>query len=211
MGIPILVGGDHFGASRFYQPLWPLLCLLAVGEWSVRVNPLVPRFKWMLLGVLLAVGWLVFPHTANLKHEFRIAKEGRGNGAALMQLFNDLETWPSVAVITAGGNKLGYPGPVFDLMGLNSTEMAHAPSGHSGVKNHSAFNREVFYRWSPDVVLCGDSAEFDSLVLNGLPDEPRFKVLYSKNTLHRNGAEIEAYFLNDFLMKLPGLGKPAGE
>ena len=41
LGIPVLVGGDHFGAFRFYQPLWPLFCLLAAWEWPFtrRLRP----------------------------------------------------------------------------------------------------------------------------------------------------------------------------
>ena len=141
-----------------------------------------------------------------MKHEFRIAKEGRANGAALEQMFQDLDYWPTVATITAGGNKLGYDGYVFDLMGLNSTEMAHAPGDAANFKNHTGFNRELFYEWAPDILLCGDSEKFDSLVLNGLHDEPRFQVAYSKVTLHRNGAQLMAWFSNEFLMSIPGSG-----
>ena len=100
-------------------------------------------------------GWVLFHFTAHLKHEFRIAREGRENGDKLTAMFNDLEYWPTVAVITAGGNKLHYDGRVLDLMGLNWPEMAHAERQPGGDKNHSAFNREVFYRWMPDILLCG--------------------------------------------------------
>lgn len=206
IGIPILVGGDHFGGARFYQPIWPLLCLVAGSEWPVLSSRWSPKLKWIVPIVLLLIGWISFPFTANLKHEFRIAKEGRATGLALVELFQDLETWPTVAVITAGGNKLTYPGTVQDLMGLNSTEMAHERGRRAGYKNHTAFNREIFYRWKPDVLLRGDSAEFDARVLNGLHNEPRFTELYSKSTTHRNGTTVTAYFRKDFLMQLPSLG-----
>ncbi len=203
LGIPVLVGGDHFGAFRFYQPLWPLLCLLAANELPALLRKIHPAVATFALLGLLAAGWMRFPLTANLKHEFRIAAEGRANGAALSRMFQDLERWPSVAVITAGGNKLAYPGPVFDLMGLNDTEMARAPGDAANFKNHAGFNREVFYRWRPDIVLRGDSAAFDARVLNGLHDEPRFRVQYLKCSLHRNGAELNAWFSNDLLTRLP--------
>jgi hypothetical protein len=204
LGIPVLVGGDHFGAYRFYQPLWPLLCLIGVLEWPRITERLSPILGKAVLIVLLAVGWILFPLTSNLKHEFRIAREGRANGAALVQMFQDLETWPTVGVITAGGNKLGYPGHVFDLMGLNWVEMAHVPGDAANFKNHTGFTRKVFYRWQPDILLCGDSEEFDLLVLNGLHNEPRFQTLYTKCRLHRNGADLDAWFRNDFLMQIPG-------
>jgi hypothetical protein len=209
LGIPVLVGGDHFGAARFYQPIWPLLCLLASNEWNDCLDGLGQRAKNIILGVFLFFSWVLFPFTANLEHEFRIAEQGRNAGAGLEQMFLDLDAWPTVAVITAGGSKLAYPGTVHDLMGLNATEMAHAPGSRSGYKNHSAFNRDVFYRWNPDIVLPGDSLEFDSMVLNGLYDEPRFSALYSKSILHRNGAVVEAYYRNNFLMQLPTLGTQA--
>ncbi len=81
--------------------------------------------------------------------------------------------------------------------------MGHAPGDGATYKNHTGFNREVFYRWQPDILLCGDSATFDSLVLNGLHGEPRFGVLYTKCTLHRNGAALDAYYRNEFLAQLP--------
>jgi hypothetical protein len=204
LGIPVLVGGDHFGAFRFYQPLWPLLCLIGALELPRLTERFSPMIGKTVLIVFLAMGWFLFPRTANLKHEFRIAKEGRENGAVLVQMFRDLENWPTVGVITAGGSKLGYPGHIFDLMGLNWTEMAHEPGDAANFKNHTGFTRAVFYRWQPDILLCGDSEEFDSLVLNGLHNEPRFQVLYTKCRLHRNDADLEAWFRNDFLMQIPG-------
>lgn len=206
IGIPVLVGGDHFGAFRFYQPLWPLLCLVAANEMPAVIEKIRPQIRYAFFLALIVSGWLLFPMTANLKHEFRIAAEGRENGRALSEMFMDLEHWPTVAVITAGGNKLGYPGMVYDLMGLNSTEMAHAPGARGGFKNHTGFNRDVFYAWNPDILLCGDSPGFDEMVLNGLHKESRFKVLYTKCTLHRNGAKQKAYFSHSFLMNLSGVG-----
>jgi len=203
LGIPVLVGGDHFGAHRFYQPVWPLLCLLAAWELPSRMERLDPRLRRWVPVILLLVGWMLFPATANLKHEFRIAREGRETGAALCGISADLPAAPTVAVITAGGVKYTYPGPVLDLMGLNSIEMARAPGSRTGVKNHSAFNREVFYRWHPDVLLCGDSAEFDSKVLKGLHAEEEFIERYTKGTLRREGCAVTAYFSRRFLAALP--------
>ncbi len=206
LGIPILVGGDHFGSARFYQPIWPLLCLLAANEWSRLSLRMNKRRNYAVLGLFLLLGWVAFPFVGNLKHEFRIAQEGREKGVALAQMFQDLEHWPTVAVITAGGTKLTYPGTVFDLMGLNATEMAHAAGDRTGYKNHTAFNRDIFYWWKPDILLCGDSQEFDALVLNGLHTEPRFLTQYTQSTLYRNGAALQAYYRNEFLMQIPSLG-----
>lgn len=199
IGIPVLVGGDHFGAFRFYQPLWPLLCLKAAREWPALMERFHPALCRAVLVVLVLCGWLLFPATARLKHEFRIAREGRATGAALVEMFSDMKKFPTVATITAGGSKYGYPGIVLDLMGLNSTEMGHAPGPRKGYKDHAAFNRDVFYAWKPDILLCGDSAKFDAMVLKGLPYEERFLSIYVKGTLQRNSRAVTAYYRRAFL------------
>jgi hypothetical protein len=205
LGIPVLVGGDHFGSFRFYQPVWPLLCLLAAWELSSWMERFIPRVRRWIPGALFVIGWILFalPDPYHLKNEFRIAREGRATGAALKELSSELDPAPAVAVITAGGVKYTYPGKVLDLMGLNAIEMAHATGSRTGVKNHSAFNREVFYRWHPDILLCGDSAEFDSKVLKGLHREKEFDRRYAKGTLHRQDAAVTAYFSRRFLSTLP--------
>ena len=200
LGIPVLVGGDHFGAFRFYQPIWPLLCLLAANHWPENKRRL---WKFVPL-VLLVIGWAIFPFTARLSHEFRIARDGRATGEALNTMFADLAELPAISAITAGGYKYGYDGVLLDVLGLNSTEMGHAPGERKGIKNHASFNRDVFYRWQPDIFLPGDSLEFDDLVLRGLYDEPRFKALYEAKTLTRNGATVSAYFSRHFLESLGG-------
>lgn len=199
IGIPVIVGGDHFGGSRFYQAIWPLLCLLTVHVLEPHLG-LVGRRKLRAgLLTLVVCGWVLFPFTGRLEHEFRIARRGRDTGRALSIMFSDLDPLPSVAVITAGGNKYGYPGTVYDLMGLNATEMAHAPGPRTGFKNHTAFNREIFFKWHPDILLCGEDAEFDAKVLKGLPSDELFRSRYLKMTLQRNGHEVTAWYSHAFL------------
>jgi hypothetical protein len=202
IGIPVLVGGDHFGGARFYQPIWPLLCLLVVNEWPGLLGRMKPMQARTALLALVLCGWVLFPFTARLRHEFHIAREGRETGAALTAMFRDLDEYPTVATITAGGSKLAYPGTVLDLMGLNATEMAHAPGPRTGYKNHTAFHRDIFYAWYPDILLCGQDAEFDARVLKGLPFDDRFRQLYLKVELHRNSRAVDAYYSHRFLERL---------
>jgi arabinofuranosyltransferase len=211
IGIPVLVGGDHFGGFRFYQPIWPILCLLAAWELPRWLD----RFPlWVSRGLpfgLLLLGWVFFPFTANMRHEFRIAQKGRDTGAALTEMFKAQPNYPAVAVITAGGFKLAYAGRVDDLMGLNSVEMAHASETRTGFRNHAGFNRDVFYRWYPDLLLCGDSIQFDTMVLNGLQQEEAFNSLYLKRTVRWQDQVITAYFARRFLATLPDAGNATGE
>ena len=202
IAIPVMFGGDHFGGARFYQPIWPLLCLLVVNEWPVLLGRMRPLQAWTALLALVLCGWMLFPFTARLKHEFRIARDGRETGAALATMFRDLEEYPTVATITAGGIKFAYPGTVLDLMGLNATEMAHASGPRTGYKNHTAFNRDIFYAWHPDILLCGQDPEFDAKVLKGLPFDDRFRQLYLKVELHRNRRAVDAYYSHRFLERL---------
>ena len=202
IAIPVLVGGDHFGGYRFFQPLWPLLCLLAVREWPAITARFRPVSAVAAAVALVLCGWLLFPVKARLSHEFRIAREGRETGAALTAMFGDLDEYPTVATITAGGSKFAYPGTVLDLMGLNATEMAHAPGPRTGYKNHTSFNRNIFYAWYPDILLCGEDAAFDARVLKGLPFDDRFRQLYLKVELQRNSRAVNAYYSHRFLERL---------
>ncbi len=203
VGIPVLVGGDHFGGFRFYQPIWPILCLLAAEAWPAMLKRVQPANIRAVMLLLVVSGWALFLYTVQMEHEFRIAREGRETGCTLKAMFSDLNEMPTVATITAGGSKYGYPGTVFDLMGLNATEMAHAPGPRTGYKNHTAFNNDVFYGWHPDILLCGEDGRFDAKVLKGLPFEVRFNRMYEMRTMFRNGKQLEAYYSRSFLRRLP--------
>jgi hypothetical protein len=205
IGIPVLVGGDHFGGHRFFQPLWPLLCLLAVREWPAMTARFRPQRVGALVVALVLCGWSLFPFSARLIHEFRITRAGRETGTALATMFGDLDEYPTVATITAGGSKYAYPGTVLDLMGLNATEMAHAPGPRTGYKNHTAFNHDIFYAWYPDILLCGEDAAFDARVLKGLPFDDRFRQMYLKGELQRNGRAVNAFYSRRWLQKLDGM------
>ncbi len=199
LGIPLVVGGDRLGAFRFYQPIWPLLCLVAAWAMPLLYNRLNRLFRRLVPLALLAAGWLIFALTANLKHEFRMAREGREQGAVLARMFEGHVPPPTIAVITAGGHKYTYPGHVYDLMGLNATEMAHAVASKGGNKNHTGFNSGVFYEWYPDILIRGDSEEFDQWVFKGLQSEPLFKERYDKGELWYNDEQFSAYFSRRFI------------
>jgi hypothetical protein len=58
-----------------------------------------------------------------------------------------------VGVIAAGGIALEYQGETIDLMGLNNTKMGHSLGDRTGIKNHAAFNKAIFYHLGADLVL----------------------------------------------------------
>ncbi len=202
--IPVLVGGDHFGGFRFYQPIWPLLCWLVADQWPALSGRFQPMRMRTALRVLVVAGWLLFPLTVWVRHEFQIARDGRQTGTDLAAMFADREELPSVGVIMAGGLKYAYPGRVMDLMGLNSTEMAHSEGPRTGFKNHAAFNQEIFFEWEPDLVVVNKDPRFNAKVLKGLLAEERFRERYQRLVFQRNGREIDAYFSHAFLASLHG-------
>ena len=68
---------------------------------------------------------------------------------------------------------------MIDLMGLNSVAMGHSPGDRKGVKNHSAFNRDVFFDLSPDLLLIeGSATSWHWSVLQQVRRDPRFPERY---------------------------------
>ena len=171
--IPIWVGGDHFASFRFYQPVWPLLpiplCYLVsrlvqglLRRWGTRITEGHQRLLLSAVNLLLALfltrSFMLSNNAkwdrlekSELHVDYEVAYDGRYFGETLNQLFEGIPP-PSMGAITAGGFKLAYRGEVIDLMGLNNVAMGHAPGERKGIKNHAAFNKDVFYLLQPDVM-----------------------------------------------------------
>ena len=199
LGIPLMVGDEKFRAFRFYQPIWPLLCL--VSAWAIplfyeRMSKLLRRLTPV---VLLLAGWVIFMLTANLKHEFGMARKGREHGAVLARMFEGHAPLPSVAVTTAAGCKYIYSGEVYDLKELTIAEKDHMASGEKKAKSQTMFNREVFYEWYPDVLIRSESDSYDQHVIQGLQSELRFRKRYIKGELWYNDEIFFAYFSRRFI------------
>lgn len=155
--IPLCNGGDHFALHRFIMPSVPLFVLL-----------------WMLILDLSSYEnghkfWLIivsicFSNCYNLRetwdcrvyptsHEWKIAVDGRNSSYKLNAFFEDHTKLPSVGVWLAGGTAYSYKGVTIDLMGLNNSKMAHASGQRDrSLKGHAAFNTDVFFELSPDVL-----------------------------------------------------------
>ncbi len=112
---------------------------------------------------------------------------------------------PSVGVTGAGGFKYGGSSPVVDLLGLNFVEMAHSSGDRKGDQGHAAFDKDVFYRNAPDIMLphklgwsrvfkgCKelvDGGSFQSVVLDRLPVSPEFVAHYKLVKIVCDGNEI---------------------
>jgi len=199
----IAVGGDHFGSARQFQILTPLLVVFATLSiilinnlcWNLLSKKKTKYGKFIIIcSMVFITSIFTLPSITKYYHdgdgmslEFRIAEKNRRIG----ELFNQLPGRPSIGVIIAGGISRTYKGHIYDMMGLNWVEMAHANRLHKKKpKNHSAFDKELFFQTLPDFVIpsignCNqpDSKEYTNFldtVLDGLLKDERFVRNYRK-------------------------------
>lgn len=233
----VLVGGDHFGSFRFYQPIWPvlpvpaaLLALVLARRFGVALGPrtlAAPAATAMTLALAGVLALLVHSagtaswrnlDTTNLRHEFAIAVNGRYAGEFLHDVFSEGEL-PRVGVIASGGIKVGYPGEVVDLAGLNHVGMGHSDGDRHGLKNHAAFSKAVFYELLPDLILPPSGLTFSPIpsqhcrikfkggvmdvATKSLFQDERFNESYSVAVLSHadetDSRRLCAVFRNDFI------------
>ena len=186
---PVFAGGDHFGYARFFQPVWPLLCVLLVSVFASLTSGKWPRTSgvdWARVIVLFAFvlfsffssgkkwgknpAWLKF---SPIHHEFPIAETGRNNGTILSAMFCNHSDKPVLGVISAGGISRTYQGKIVDLMGLNNTKIAHYPGNRFGMKNLAAFEPELFCKLDVDLMPF-EPTPFRSRVLKGMLETESF-------------------------------------
>lgn len=174
-GLYLYLGGDHFKQMRFLLPVHPLFGFLLVLfplTWGYnRPRPIMNK----VYGVFMVVIALIIGFSEHKRwraidvgiHEYRHAAIGRRIGALLDQEYRSLAR-PSVGVLIVGGFGYSYGGTVHDLLGLNSTVVAHATSSRRGTKNHAAFSTKAFYQLMPDLLLpnlefCRSSTDQETL------------------------------------------------
>lgn len=164
--IPIYSGGDLFQLFRFYQPIWPLLilpCYAFVMHCRksiiihVQNTHLLRKFKYVLFFCLLILFSLSnsatwFNFVESVDYEFKIAYNQRIIGEFLNFIFKEYPL-PSVGVINSGGIAYTYNGEIIDLVGLNSTAMAHSEGDRKAMKAHAAFDKDVFFTLKPDLLI----------------------------------------------------------
>ena len=151
----VYLGGDYFAGGRFYQFLIPLLLpLVAICLVYVRSKLTESIGNSVFACVALFLFWIttvdyVTPGVTKFDNPLRVAKNERATGQHLEELFGGEL---SVSVIAAGGIRMTYSGMIYDLLGLNWTEMAHSyTSDTSLAASHGGFNPDLFMRTKPDI------------------------------------------------------------
>ena len=201
--IPVLMGGDIFGAYRFYQPLWPIAFLLLVyfplpESWRPRDTSAVAvaLFAAVLIVVTYSnsVRWPdLSKDPARVVHLYQLADRQIQTGRNLHALFDEYpQGLPSIGASGAGGIKIGYAGNVLDTMGLNFTPMAHHDGDKKGaVRGHAAFDKDVFWQYAPQLFepkWCPPKPPLNKIeqpdgwwypIYRGLPGDERFLKRYT--------------------------------
>ena len=225
LGIPVLTGGDHFGMFRFFQPVYPLLCLTLIFffiEHRKRVRicreksafiPFIVLLVFFLVGIgAPSIGiWCRLTSQSEIAHEFSIAESGVAHGEKLSGLFRWTSLFPRVGVISAGGFARTYDGYIIDLMGLNNEYIAHFKGDRKGMKNHAAFEKEAFFvvGVEPDILLASPPVypkeeNLYSVWLKGLFQDSRFTSSWSYGVLShdREKHKETAFFKDSFLERV---------
>lgn len=167
--LPVLTGGDHFIFARFYQCILPLTYASALNYtfWNDHFGRFAVKGKTAraLLTAAICFGvffiakstWYDFTRVEKyiadrVSPEFYHARNGRTIAEKENETFATLSHYPSVGILAAGGFAYIYKGWTVDLMGLNSTAMAHAEAVKHGFRNHASFDVDVFWKLMPDMV-----------------------------------------------------------
>lgn len=166
--VPILNGGDHFVQYRFMQPIWPILVVPALYLFLTSFELKLldgARQKVLLIVSVIAIFFSIFYFSDNISwHLYKeqvyqtiagslaLTKQERKEAEMLERFFSKLDRKPTVGVLAAGSIKMEYTGNVNDLLGLNNVAMAHANPVKSGIKNHAAFDKGVFYAQKPEAL-----------------------------------------------------------
>ncbi len=225
--LPVITGGDHFALSRFYQPVFPLLCLsltlffIEMKSAGPGIAAFVLRQGVLLLAISAVLDYALFAWgngatlaqwhwESPIDNEFRIAEKGIELGHRLNRLFASLPIRPAVGVIPAGGIARSYDGPIIDLLGLNHIRIAHYRGPRLGKKNHASFEREMFFELMPDILIGfppgpAKGSEFTNETLKGLLLDEKFVASYCYGELSRresDGPRLKSFFRNDFVGSL---------
>lgn len=238
--LPIIEGGDHFKAFRFFQPVYPFLIMSFIillfifnrtGSFKMLMLHSISVSLLLFLGSHDA-GWSNFYRNNNtfqvpedvsfcIKMEFDITTYTRENGRRLNDFFKG--NLPVIGFGAAGGIAIGYDGIVYDMLGLNLPELAHADAIKKGPKAHQSFNKKVFYKLAPDILMpttelssvqislekveayyCNTN-KWDNLIYKNIFNDKEFRQKYTF-ALAVNSLQPDyvcyGYFNNNYLKKL---------
>jgi hypothetical protein len=219
MLITIFSGGDHFNLFRIVQPIWPFIVLiiaLSFFELKEKFTKVSNSVFLVFASVLLVVSeflssasgtsWTVLATQGRspIAHEFEIAENGKLLGTRLNKIFEEFNFKPTVGTIVAGGLARTYKGTIYDLMGLNNSQMAHDSTDREGFRNHAIFDKRIFLRWPVDVLLASPEGWGMDVALKGLASDNQFASKYKYGCIESKTHQISvcAYFRDEFISEI---------
>lgn len=202
--IVVMTGGDHFHNQRFVQPVWPV-AILSLALASAALIKMSYHFEALRIRraaiTVLGLTFIALPNinfqrqnkllggALSIYKEFKISEEGRREGDFLTAMRTRYGEF-SVGVFAAGAVALAYKYPIYDLLGLNWVEMAHASRSKVGLRNHASFDADVFYRTSIDILMISNpNDEIVQQFLKGMLATEEFRHLYVPVQIKINEAE----------------------
>jgi arabinofuranosyltransferase len=221
IAVVVLTGGDHFSYYRFLVPIAPACAgaMALVGALAYEQTWLRTSRDLGLAGAALGAAamlaiFVVKPihqfrletklallglHAPTLYREFALRDSAYQLGQLLSRKLAQNEPPLSIGVLAAGGIALSYGGPIFDLLGLNWVEMAHANREKAGPRNHASFDPETFFHSLPDLVLLPYPAnDYGDQVTKGILRTDRFTQIYEPVWLEApDGTRVPIYARKD--------------
>jgi arabinofuranosyltransferase len=97
-------------------------------------------------------------------------------------------------MIPAGAVALIYEGKIINLLGLNNTMLAHSNAEKKGLKSHSGFNKDIFYKLDLDLIIPSFVEDSMGLITEDIQNK-NYKFLME--TL--NGLLTDEKFNNEFI------------
>jgi hypothetical protein len=215
-------GGDHYGAHRFLAPYLPLVAIplaLGVDALQRRVTPLQTGRRLALTGAAIVVmaaplpiEWRAF-RGHNLRHQaFDVGLRGRFVAETLNGVLQGAPL-PELGLWMVGGAGYAYRGDVKDLLGLNWKAMGMSPGDRKGIRDHAAFNVDVFWSAPPELMLPEPQVVLGGLrcigvvlegALRGVLLTDRFRETFEPVRIQRGDSEpIIAYARSDWAAVAP--------
>ena len=112
---------------------------------------------------IVFIGWgQYYQSRFDIRKEYALVEQGLDFGNFL----NEVEPRPSIGVGPAGGIALSYDGYIYDLLGLNWVEMAHANPVKTGMRNHASLTKPLSGNMH---LMCLQPSIVPALPTNGLP------------------------------------------
>jgi len=171
--------------------------VIALSAMALSRNKIIEKKKVALVLIVFLFLAVIYKKPYLIDHEFEISRQGKIFGQYIDENFPQNV---KIAVYTAGALPYYANRYCIDTLGLNDVRIAHASKGktfYANVKNHAAFNKEMFFYYKPDLFIV-EIKSFTELIFNNLFNDENFKKNYQYVTSEIKGTKLSAFVHKDF-------------